>query len=126
MIVSLAEYLDLHAEQDSTLIHTCNVSRMTAGTPDADGQPTYTTTPNLTGEPCHFLPPKTGGEIVNADIRASVTHPQLILSYGTDVRKTDTVTQIKDQWGTVIGGPYNVLRVDIREMHIALQLEEIA
>lgn len=125
MIVSLAEYLDLHAEQDATLIHTCTVSRATPGAADADGQPTATTATHLTDEPCHFLPPRTGGEIVNNEIQASVTNPQLILSYGTDVRKTDTVSQVKDQWGTVIGGPFNVLRVDIREMHVALQLEAV-
>lgn len=125
-LVSLSEYLDLHAEQDATLVHTCTVTRLTAGTADVDGQPTSSSTAHLTNEPCHFLSPRSGGEIVNNEIQASVTNPQLILSYGTDVRKTDTVTQVKDQWGTVIGGPYNVLRVDIREMHVALQLEEIA
>lgn len=128
-LVSLSEYLDLHAEQDATLVHTCTVTRLTAGTADVDGQPTSSSTAHLTNEPCHFLPPRSarsGGEIVNNEIQASVTNPQLILSYGTDVRKTDTVTAIRNEYGVQIGGPYNVLRVDIREMHVALQLEEIA
>lgn len=126
-LVSLAEYADLHAEQNDTLNHTCTVTRLTAGTADADGQPTYTSSTHLTNLPCAYIAPSGGnGEVVNADITALVTNPELIVPYGTDVRASDTITQVKDQWGTVIGGPYNITRVDKRAMHFALQLEEIA
>lgn len=123
---TLAELADLRSEQDSTLIHTCDTTRHSQSGTDDDGQPTYTTAANLVAEPCHFLPPRAGGEIENGEILASVTNPQIILALGTDVTKTDTVSQVRDEYGTVIGGPYNVLRVDIRAMHLALQLEEVS
>lgn len=125
-LVSLAELEDLRAEQDSTLIHRCDTVRMTASGTDDDGQPMYDDDDHLTDEPCHFLPPNAGGEIVNGEIQASVTNPQVILALGTDIRKTDTVSEIRDEYGTVIGGPYSILRVDIRAMHIAVQLEHVS
>lgn len=126
-LVSLAEYADLHAEQNDTLNHTCTVTRLTAGTADADGQPTYTSSTHLTNLPCAFIAPSgESGEVVNADITALITQPELIVSYGTDVVETDTVTAIRNEYGVQIGGPYNITRVDKRAMHFALQLEEIA
>lgn len=124
-LVSLAEYADLHAEQDDSLNHTCDISRSTPGAADDDGQPTSTTAPYLTAVPCAFIAPSGGGEIVNDDIMAVITNPELIVSYGTAVRETDTVTAVRDQYGDTIGGPYNIQRIDKRAMHFALQLEEI-
>lgn len=125
-LVSLAEYADLMAEQDDSLDHTCDLSRTTQTGTDDDGQPIYETAPFATDVPCAFIAPSGGGEMVNADISALITQPELIVSYGTNVVETDTVTAVRDQYDVVIGGPYNITRVDKRAMHYALQLEEIA
>jgi len=125
-LVSLAELEDLRAEQDSTLIHRCDTVRTTQSGTDDDGQPTFDDDDHLTDEPCHFLPPSAGGEIVNGEIQATVTNPQLILALGTDITASDTVSEIRDEYGTVIGGPYDILRVDIRAMHLAAQLERVS
>lgn len=125
MIPTLAELADLRSEQDAALIHECDTKR--PGTPVADtwNHTTYTLATNLTSEPCALVPQQTGGEQVTDQVSAIVAELWLIVALGTDIRETDTVQQVRDENGSTLGGPYRVLRKEIRAMHLALLLEDV-
>lgn len=110
------------------MLYRCDIKRPGASSTDGYNQPVPGAfASHLTAEPCTFsrLAEGAEGEQVNDANSVIFDQYELRIRLTADVTERDQVSEVRNDGGTAIGGPYAILHVVRALTHLQLVVERI-
>lgn len=121
-MVTSAELDQIRADVGTNILdHVCDIERNTGST-NPDGHSGVVWTDHIDNLPCH-LAMIMGGEILGDQINVEQIIDFINMPFGTDIRSSDRITQVRNQKGEVLTGILKIRSVTKRSTHLMVFAE---